>query len=771
MTQDYNQPSDPAFKERTAILRQHFLKKQPAKASDFTHQGEKTEGINTGYQAIRELDNHHSYMVKTTLKSHDILEVDSRSDLINEALTGSFYARLLPGRAPEIQLVELQDNNSIGLSSRFFDNYQSFKDYKASNPDSSHPQGFEGVMAVCLWMGEGDFHDGNLGVVKKDNENIFVKIDHGRSGTMQFENGIDAIQKFTMFFQAKGYTDPTALNSYSINPSKFKEALIQMNQITDNEIENLAQQRIYQLQQHGIDFRNLDRTTAVSQLNEQIRKSQWAITVKGKENFKVNTKTHFSNAAEFEEHFIMQIKKQKQAMIEVTDILSLAESLAIKLEASSTKSADEKKWLENFRSNKADWLIELANNSGPVIEHAIEQEGKIGKKDALLYAIENKINIKGLNAIDYAIDNAINIEGKSPIDFAIKHKLEIHETDPIKYAIDHKIKIDGQDPRKYASEHKLKVTYTTPDASGNFYIKKDDPASYKAAPNQYGIEFSLRESLAKNLKIDDKEPITFAIENNLKIKDKDPIVYAREKMLLINKQNPSMYAIENNIPVAGKDPLLYAIEDGVRIKGQDILSHIIKNTKIVPKIEGQDAIKYLTDHQIKISYSDPISYAHNNNLKIDNQDPLAYAAKNNIKVASKNTINYAIGNNLKIDNQDPISYAHNNNLLIDGVKPVKYAIDHKAKINNKDPIEYLVGEQTASLAQASSTVKRFINKISGNKLFKETTKAFEQVKTSLNELDKKPLPKKVTTSIGRAANLTPEATPLLQQGKTNSLTR
>lgn len=139
------------------------------------------------------------------------------ADFIREYFAGDLYHLLLHDRAPLIELVTNQalptkrfvkgksgdkydfkdqytellnqekDQPNLFLRSKFLHNFTTLIDLKASGKKYKDAEGLEKILAAQILLGEADIIQAeNFGLIEKDGEKVFAKIDHGRSFYFSF---------------------------------------------------------------------------------------------------------------------------------------------------------------------------------------------------------------------------------------------------------------------------------------------------------------------------------------------------------------------------------------------------------------------------------------------------------------------------------------------------------------------------------------------------------------------------------------------------------
>lgn len=109
------------------------------------------------------------------------------SDFIREYIAGGLYRLTLQQQSPLIELVPANNQlaaaeDRVYLRSKFLPNFETFLSAQVKSKNLANVQGLEKVIARALLLGEADLSNyENFGVIEKDGERIFAKIDHGKS--------------------------------------------------------------------------------------------------------------------------------------------------------------------------------------------------------------------------------------------------------------------------------------------------------------------------------------------------------------------------------------------------------------------------------------------------------------------------------------------------------------------------------------------------------------------------------------------------------------
>ena len=221
--------------------------------------GLKDKGVSDGFFAKKGKE---KYILKSGKMDFDESEAENgtqsadKRDLMTEYVTSILYERILKDRTPKIGLAEKSSSNKkdyIYLKSQFLPEFQDIRTYKNYNPGHLEINGFEKVMAACLFMGEIDYHNQNVGVARgHDGELHAVKIDHGRTGMglADYKDDKSIMNSFKKkIFRFEYY-------NIDIKVNKFKEAVSEINSISNDEIDHLIQNRVYNLKQTGFKLNN-----------------------------------------------------------------------------------------------------------------------------------------------------------------------------------------------------------------------------------------------------------------------------------------------------------------------------------------------------------------------------------------------------------------------------------------------------------------------------------------------------------------------------------
>ncbi len=281
-------------------------------------------------------------------------------------------------------------------------------------------------------MGDIDYHQGNVGVITKEENGeiryIATKIDHGRS-LMNFHPNINTIfSDLSLKIQHYQYA------KIDLDPLKLKESLEQMMQVSLEEIKSLIDARIYNLKKQGFDFKGLDIGYSEGM--------GWY----GVGNHQI------SEAEEAKENFIQRLKDQRKIIQEFCKKLDIIAKITPKVE----------NWLNTFI------------HRDPIL-FASQQGYKIEGKDPIAWAIENKLLISGQDPVSFAVARNLRINNERPLIWALKQNIKINGVHPAIYAIqyqnDFHPQYDFNHLLKNVEKESLKLTEKELDLCVQFHQK------------------------------------------------------------------------------------------------------------------------------------------------------------------------------------------------------------------------------------------------------------------------------------------------------------
>ena len=254
---------------------------------------------------------------------------------------------------------------------------------------SQNIEGFEKVLAACLFMGEEDFHGENLGVA----ENKVVKIDHGRSAMRIFVDEESLRKKLTESIADLSYED------MKINPTILKQHIDEITSIGLEELSHLIGSRIDNLKKEGF------------KLEDQVYYYQGT---------KMITK-NINSYSELENFYIEKFTHQQEVMRRFTETLNVISQI----EYSHTPEI-QNQWMNGK------WLKDI--NGGTPILWAINNNKTISGDDPIIWAINNNKTISGDKPIRWAVIQEKNIDHQVPLVWAKNNDMKIDNLSPIEFA-------------------------------------------------------------------------------------------------------------------------------------------------------------------------------------------------------------------------------------------------------------------------------------------------------------------------------------------------
>jgi hypothetical protein len=618
----------------------------------------KADGATTGF--IGTTKENSMYMVKPSnldrvqvYDEESELEYFEKRDVMQEYIASGIYKRVLYDRAATIGLADvsnstnLDDKNKLYIKSKFFEGFQDLNSVKRNS--SKDLEGFEKVIAACLFAGEVDYHGENLGVV----DNKVVKIDHGQSGMRFFNNEVALRRSLQNSIYRYGYT------KIPLSTEALRNSINEISQISSDEIEKIVASRIDNLKKSG--FKLEDNIVYVDGNGREITK-------------------RIDSYADLEEFYVTQYKQQQQVLQNFSNTIDIISRIEYSKDPAQQKKWQSGQWIQDIGAeDPVKWAIRnnckiegidltpqireankkiawaIANNQkidkiNPLV-WALDYGRKIEEKHPIVWAMENNRKIEGREALDWAIENNQKIEKTDPIVWAIANNIEIEGKEPLNWAMENNKKIDGKDPLNWAIENRIEIEGKHPlnwAIDNQIKIEGKHPVVW-AVENNIEIEDANLLALVQG---GDKK-IAWAIANEEKIEDKDPVVWAMDNMLLIAEVDPIEYAMNSNYKIEGKEPLDWAIENNKQIDELDAFEWAVRTGS---QLDGKDSVVWGMENDKKIRGLDVLEWAGRNTCPIEGENPIIWATKNDKKIEGKHPVVWAIENHIEIEDQDPIDY-------------------------------------------------------------------------------------------------------------------
>jgi hypothetical protein len=332
--------------ETIKTLEKHFEEKMVVPSTlHFVHHTDKPTGITGGYVAKRQSDS-SVFLIKEQAATV------SDASFFNEYASAGLYRRILFDRAPLIELLGKPTKGGLEpktLRSKFLNNFKTLADLITENKLSyasfsktdferlvENVEGAEKLFAAILFGGEIDFKSDNIGVMEVSEQNadttkkVFAKIDHGFSFCLGYTDPVKCMENFFSDYDRYSYS-----KFINVDVSKFKEAIDQILQVSDGEIERLI-------------VANIEKLKNTPGSIKEIRFQYF-----DDENIDSSKTVRFENFDEVATHYVNITKKQKQAMQGISHILNIIEHIDPVTEEWKKRGwLTEKVWL-----NPVEWAI------------------------------------------------------------------------------------------------------------------------------------------------------------------------------------------------------------------------------------------------------------------------------------------------------------------------------------------------------------------------------------------------------------------------------
>ncbi len=323
-------------------LRKLIKDKVIASSEDFTPVQQKTEGASEG--GIERRDG-KLYMVKPVRKGRieDKTQVGNKDDILAELMTASLYKRFLYDRAPIVGIAknDAQESDYVSSTSEFIEGFKSLKELRLTPEQKSLLKGFEKVVTVSTFLGDGDYHSENIGAVRSNNEEDHylhaVKIDHGRSRIYPSSEK-DLRRRLSSYIEKWNYQD------MPLNVEEFIVAVNEVNKISTEEIEDFIRNSAYKIKSSGL-------TPNPRFAGESMR-----------------TNSEVISTAKLEQFYISKLSKQKEIFEEFKSTLEIISKIDAPLEWKNGK------WLTDIREQDP---IEWLKNNNLTIEGLSADEWKL----------------------------------------------------------------------------------------------------------------------------------------------------------------------------------------------------------------------------------------------------------------------------------------------------------------------------------------------------------------------------------------------------------
>ncbi|MEK6733739.1 MAG: hypothetical protein AABY27_01370 [Pseudomonadota bacterium] len=379
------------FNKNKVKLEKHFKDRLPASIIEHQEVEKKTGGVFSGFVGTLNQDE-EKYMLKParmdstgTTKQ----EINARNEILHEHIAP--FERLLYGNAPVIGITTQQEGqqastpnstasdthsqnsfqvdnddfdmidsdydgsdeddgktspHALYVRSKFLDNFTTLSEAKKDKTRSdelTQIKGFERVVAACMFLGDHDYHDENLGVSVRDGESHAVKIDHGHAGE-SFEADEKALRQ--ALHDTLGTNNPLPAFKYNylnFNINEFKRAVDEISSVSDEEMENIIERKAYNLQKSGFKLDD-NLTFKVGKETKLLAPADPSATT-DEEKMRSRYKNLVKN-------YLYSYKKQKAAFQEVSKKLDIIAKIDMPEEWKN------REWIEMVHEDPIKWAIE-----------------------------------------------------------------------------------------------------------------------------------------------------------------------------------------------------------------------------------------------------------------------------------------------------------------------------------------------------------------------------------------------------------------------------
>lgn len=230
-------------KHRKTLLAYHYLDRTPQPREGFIPSADKPSGISIG-QVVKRKSDQADFMEKESYRPDGRAKGNTYS-FFCEYISGILFKRILYDRVPIIN-IHASDNAKGVLTSKYLENFSPLNDIlrEHGEGDVISAEGIEKILVAGILLGEIDYNGGNLGIMESLNDqgqptSILAKVDHGNALT-SFSSTPQMALKDSMlnleYYIKHGWIQ--------IDLHSLKVAAMQMSFLSDEEIENLIENRI-----------------------------------------------------------------------------------------------------------------------------------------------------------------------------------------------------------------------------------------------------------------------------------------------------------------------------------------------------------------------------------------------------------------------------------------------------------------------------------------------------------------------------------------------
>lgn len=221
-----------------------------------------------------------------------------------------------------------------------------------------------------------DMHGENIGVMivddqdeqsldSLDNKNkkeckkaVFAKIDHGRSGTSYFTSANYALHKLAETFDPRGFN---YIGLITLNIEEFKKAIDELLNISEEEIEEIIDKRVFTLERLGLDLTELEFR---SNTDDQCASCQ------------------FDTFDDLKKYYVKNFAQQRNIMRDISNRLGVIAKIKVSDDPQLQEIWRNHDWLWHIRGNDPlEWFLyndsgrQIANLNPDLLDELIAKNG------------------------------------------------------------------------------------------------------------------------------------------------------------------------------------------------------------------------------------------------------------------------------------------------------------------------------------------------------------------------------------------------------------
>lgn len=325
-------PDAQLAKHRKTLLAYHYLDRTPQLREGFIPSAEKPSGISTG-QVVKRKSDQAEFMEKESYRPDGSAKGNTYS-FFCEYISGILFKRVLYDRVPLIN-VQAGDYAKGILTSKYLENFTPLSDVLRDHDEGDviSAEGIEKILVAGILLGEIDYNGGNLGIMESLNDQgepttILAKVDHGNA-LISFSSTPQMALKDSML-NLEHYIKNGWLQ---IDLHSLKVAAIQIGFLSDEEIENLIENRIAILKKSKNDVTDV----------------RFPIYIDGNLKHRI-----FENLDALAKFYIDKVKMNLNTVRELVDLLTIIEHLS-----PMDQSIFEGQWIKDpdLWNDPVEWAI------------------------------------------------------------------------------------------------------------------------------------------------------------------------------------------------------------------------------------------------------------------------------------------------------------------------------------------------------------------------------------------------------------------------------